>query len=83
MSKWIDEVFTKKAVHRKTIVLEDIDQESGTTLKVFPGPEGKGLEIGAWWDGNGGEWTPEYLTITMDKEAAIRLRDHLNDWLGE
>jgi hypothetical protein len=81
MINWLEEVWNKEAQSDEALVLEDVDG-SDTTVKVFPAHGGKDLDIGSWWDGNDGEWTPEYLTITMDKAAVIKLRDRLNDWLG-
>lgn len=80
MSKFTDEVWTQKARHKGTVVFEDGD--GATTLKVFEGVD-KTLEIGAWWDGCGGEWTPEYLTVNLDRSDVTDLRDHLTKWLEE
>lgn len=79
MSKYLDESLHRKAQHTGTVTFED----DTNTLKVFtndatPKPT---LEIGSWWDGCGGEWTPEYLTVNLDRSGVLDLRDTLTLWL--
>jgi len=78
-SKWADEVFSQEAVHKGSAIFEDRD--GANTLKVFPGHTPKTLDIGTWWDGNDGEWTPEYLTVNLDKADVTDLIATLTAWM--
>lgn len=83
MSKWTDEVFNQEAMHSGAAIFED--REGANTLKVFPNRETQQptLDIGTWWDGNDGEWTPEYLTVNLDRSDVTDLRDTLTAWLEQ
>lgn len=79
MSKWVDEVMNKEAKHEGSAVFEDMTG-CEATLKVFP-EQPKHLSVGVWWDGNDGEWTPEYLTVTLDRNDVKDLIATLTRWL--
>ena len=81
-SKYVDEARSREAVYPDTLVFTEGDENA---VKVFASDltSEPTLEVGAWWDGNSGEWSPEYLSVNLDRSDVTKLRDHLTKWLEQ